>query len=176
MFDIEKLKNFNAHYLRSRDSNLLLGIINKSLWKNLSKEGVDKTYNESELYKIVDMAKGRSIFKTDLYDKVSYFFEPVILKDDVVLKNDSEFRSVMILLLVNPCNRVLWNETGIKNTLDELCTISGFKLGKVLPDLRLALTGGLPGPELPLIMSILGVQESCKRIDDLLLKTKKVAS
>lgn len=171
MFDIEKLKNFNAHYLRNRNSE---DLFIEYILPNVPENSYD--YSKKNIEKIVEIAKERSVFNTELYSKVTYFFEPVVLSDEVVLKNDSEFRSIMILLLVNPCNRVLWNETGIKNTLDELCTISGFKLGKVLPDLRLALTGGLPGPELPLVMEILGVQESCTRIDNLLLKTKKVAS
>jgi glutamyl-tRNA synthetase len=173
MFDIEKLKNFNAHYLRNNRSSNDLFV--RNIMPHIKE--VIKTYTESEIDKIVKIASNRSVFRNDLYKSVSYFFEPVVLSDDVVLKNESEFRNVMTLFLVNPCNRVIWTEYEIEKVLKNLCeNIYNIKIGKVLPDLRLALTGGLPGPELPLVMLILGPQESCNRIDDLLLKTKKVAS
>jgi glutamyl-tRNA synthetase len=173
MFDIEKLKNFNAHYLRNNrsSSDLFVRNIMPHLKNNF------KIYSNNEIDKIVKIASNRSVFRKDLYKSVSYFFEPVVLSDDVVLKNESEFRNVMTLFLFNPCNRVIWTEYEIEKVLKNLCeNIYNIKIGKVLPDLRLALTGGLPGPELPLVMLILGPQESCNRIDDLLLKTKKVAS
>lgn len=173
MFDIEKLKNFNAHYLRNNRSSNDLFV--RNIMPHIKE--VIKTYTESEIDKIVKIASNRSVFRNDLYKSVSYFFEPVVLSDDVVLKNESEFRNVMTLFLANPCNRVIWTEYEIEKVLKNLCeNIYNIKIGKVLPDLRLALTGGLPGPELPLVMLILGPQESCNRIDDLLLKTKKVAS
>jgi glutamyl-tRNA synthetase len=172
MFDIEKLKNFNAHYMRSRNFEDLFV---EYMLPNVPENSYD--YSQKNIEKIVCIAKERSVFANDLYKHVSYFFEPVVLKDDVVLKNESEFRNVMTLFLVNPCNRVIWTEYEIEKVLKNLCeNIYNVKIGKVLPDLRLALTGGLPGPELPLVMLILGPQESCTRIDDLLLKTKKVAS
>lgn len=175
MFDVEKLKSFNSIYLKNIDRNIL--------WKNSivsnfinAKEVCRIALSESAVDKIIDIAKDRSTFKKDLYKSVSYFFEPVILKDDVVLKNDSEFRNIITHFISNPCNRVIWTMDGIKSTLDGLCDLNNIKLGKILPDLRLALTGGAPGPDLQLIMEILGPDESVKRIENLLNKTKKVAS
>jgi glutamyl/glutaminyl-tRNA synthetase len=41
-------------------------------------------------------------------------------------------------------------------------------MGKIMPDLRLSLTGGLPGPDLMNTMSILGRDTSISRISLLL--------
>lgn len=186
MFDIEKLKNFNAYYLRSRDDDELFG---KYILPNLKKtiKDVDKfinekTYNVSELKKIISIAKERSTFNTELYNKVSYFFEPIVLSDDVVLKNDYEFRNVMTEIW-NEYRATFtfssidnWKAENINNALETKCNEKGFKLGKILPDLRMALTGGLPGPHLHEVMEILGFDESWSRILNLLKKTKKVVS
>jgi glutamyl/glutaminyl-tRNA synthetase len=176
MFDIEKLKNFNAHYLRNRPSDLLFGNYMLPSIKLITTEAwLDKTYTEVEINEIVTIAKERSIFNTELYKNVSYFFEPVILKDDVVLKNDAEFRKIMSALS-GYLKDFDWDHDSIKSVLDELCDAGGFKVGKILPDLRMALTGGIPGPDLPTTMGVLGKDESWKRITALLDKTEKVAS
>ena len=60
--------------------------------------------------------------------------------------------------------------------LEEITATSGYKIGKVLPDLRMALTGGIPGPHLHEVMAILGKDESVKRIKNLITKTEKVPS
>jgi glutamyl/glutaminyl-tRNA synthetase len=65
-----------------------------------------------------------------------------------------------------------WKADSIKESLDLMCIACGYKIGKILPDLRLALTGGIPGPHLPEVMEILGMDESKKRINNLLEKVK----
>ena len=69
-----------------------------------------------------------------------------------------------------------FNSLTIKTDLEDFCEVFGFKLGKILPDLRMALTGGIPGPDLPTTMEVLGRDESFKRIEALIAKTEKVAS
>lgn len=177
MFDIDKLKNFNAHYLRNRND---IELFNLYFFPHIPnhKGEIDR----ENAIKIVHIAKERSVFAKDLYSTVSYFFEPVVLKDDVVLKNDSEFRSVMTeiwndyktIFTALPMNN--WNAEAIKNALETKCAEKGFKIGKILPDLRMALTGGIPGPHLPETMEILGYDESWNRILNLLKVTRKVAS
>lgn len=176
MFDIEKLKNFNAHYLRSRDSeDLFIDYIFQYVPDSFNGE-----YGVESCIKIANIAKERSIFRTDLYKAVSYFFEPVILKDDVVLKNDAEFRQIMEAMKKGYLSAESsisnnWMADFIKHDIESFCEKFGFKIGKVLLDLRLALTGGIPGPDLPTTMEVLGKDESFKRIENLLEKTKKVA-
>ena len=167
MFDIEKLKSFNAHYLRSREPIELYNTF-------ILPFAPEPCHKGGSVIKIVDIAKERSVFSKNLYPSVSYFFEPVILKDDVVLKNDVEFRAVMDAVSKSDYTNS-WDAITIKMDLEAFCEVLGFKLGKVLPDLRLALTGGIPGPDLPTTMEILGRDESLKRIKALLNKTEKVA-
>jgi len=50
----------------------------------------------------------------------------------------------------------------------------GHKPGKVLADLRMAITGGAHGSGLPLTMEILGKEESIKRIKSLINNNRVV--
>lgn len=162
-FDIEKLKHFNAHYVRNRDfEDLFINYILTDIPKSSTME-----YSEEKVKKIVDIAKERSVFTKDLYPSVSYFFESFVL-NDVLLKNPTEFGKVMEALTRSDLTNDDWAAEFIKADLEAFCEVFGFKLGKVLPDLRMALTGGIPGPDLPTTMEVLGRDESLKRIHNLL--------
>lgn len=163
----EKLKWFNAHYLRNKDNVFLF---NKYIHPFVDGNYFAKTKLGDFLNEIVNIAKERSVFGKDLYSNVSYFFEPVILSDDVVLKNPTEFSNVMESFLNNYPPTLNWQASTIKESLDLFCIACDCKLGKILPDLRLALTGGSPGPHLPETMEILGKDESFNRIKNLLKK------
>lgn len=167
IFDIEKLKHFNAHYLRNKSNDYLFD----NHIKPYISDSLSMSYDLNKINDIVELAKERSVFAKDLYPTVSYFFESVVVGDDVIMKNPKEFREVMELffdIMVEPYE---FNSAQIKYDLEEFCKILGFKIGKILPDLRLALTGGIPGPDLPTTMEILGKEESVFRIKNLLTVT-----
>lgn len=169
IFDIVKLDSFNAHYMRNKDRAYLW---NHYIWPNLTRHD---NYDKEKWKDIVDIAKERCVFGKDLYSAVSYFFEPVTLKDDVEIKNMMEFNDVMqsFLTLYSDDKRG-FNAENIKNDLEVISGTYGLKVGKILPGLRLALTGGIPGPHLPETMVILGKEESLNRIKSLLNKISKV--
>ena len=48
----------------------------------------------------------------------------------------------------------------------DICAENNLKMGKIMPSLRLAITGGVPGPDLVTTMEILGKEESIKRIEN----------
>lgn len=176
IFDIEKLKSFNATYLRNKSSDFLFSCMVPNF--KLNKCGTFlMPYSIKNNKKITDIAKDRAIFSKDLYGYVSYFYEPLILKDGVTLKNPKEFKEVMEAFID------LWDTRGSKMEfkadqimfdLEEFCKVLGFKIGKIMPDLRLALTGGIPGPHLDETMEILGFSESKNRIKALILQMEKV--
>jgi len=54
----------------------------------------------------------------------------------------------------------------IKNTIYNICNDVNIKMGKVMPGLRMALVGGVPGPDLITTMMILGKNSVKDRIDN----------
>ena len=74
----------------------------------------------------------------------------------------------MFALFITMSNDIVWTPDNIKQLISDICTDMGVKMGKIMPDLRLAITGGLPGPDLMNTMDILGRDTSVSRISLLL--------
>jgi glutamyl-tRNA synthetase len=157
----EKLKWFNVQYLRNKNNAELY---NNYIYPKL-KSG-HTIYSADNNLKIVDIAMERSIFAKELYDNVRYFYEPIILNENLILKNQSEFTEVMDKFLTSILDS--WIHDSIKQNLESICQTLNIKIGKIMPDLRLALTGGMPGPDLFTIMEILGQEETFNRINNVL--------
>ena len=61
-----------------------------------------------------------------------------------------------------------WSADGIAKAIELFCESRDLTIGQVGPQLRTSLTGGLPAPDLNLILFWLGKAESLGRIDDVL--------
>ena len=154
IFDFDKLKNFNSIYLRSKSY--------EELSKLLPDNG--RIYTGDKLHKIVDIAKERAVFESELYGKASYFFEDVIIPEETVAKHYDEFFKFCKFFLEEMRIVDFMSEETLKIKVTNICDALGIKTGKVMPDLRMALTGGKPGSELPLTMWILGEDRTEKRL------------
>jgi glutamyl-tRNA synthetase len=160
IFDFDKLKSFNASYLRGQEYEVLRKLLPDS---RLGTAMSSYLYDENAFHKIIDIAKVRSVFEKDFYPSVSYFFEDLVFPENTTAKNYDEFFKFVNALL--DIEHYYFNtEELLKTKVEAVCTELGFKPGKVMPDLRIALTGGKPGPELPLTMSILGRERTEKRL------------
>ena len=158
-FDIEKAKWFNQSYLKTRDNSDLLSGIDKS--------GTSYEYNEEELNQIMDMAKKRATFTHELTTTTDIFFKPIDFSKVNIPTVAPEVKEVFAEFVnTNPS----WDEESIKQDIFDICATKGIKMGKIMPTLRFAITGGIPGPELPITMEILGREETMKRINGLLQK------
>lgn len=153
--DSKKLKWYNATYLRKKPVSELYSFIDT--------KGV--IYDEYRIPLIVKAAIERAEFSKDLNSAVTYFFEKPEINPDLIL--NVEFITVMNSFL-NDVMIINWGQENIHGSLHKLVEKSGFKLGKVMTNLRHALCGTKPGPELPLIMYILGEQETKERIRHIL--------
>jgi glutamyl-tRNA synthetase len=165
MFDMVKLKNFNAHYMRSVDD-----LQSYRKWIDDGSRSVH--YDDATAVKINIIAKERCEFAKDLYKQVSYFFEPVVIPENHKLKHELDFpvvmSTVMNYILINHAT-FKWEAAEINKAIEVgAVNMMNKTLSVVRPDLRFALCGSLPGPDLGLIMEILGQRESFKRIYALL--------
>lgn len=158
-FDIEKAKWFNQTYVsKIKDNSELLDHIDL---------GNTYTYSDEKVDQIVDLAKERSNFTKDLQTIVNIFAKPVVVSDANKAKTSTEYKTVFSEF-VNKINSIDWSPDSIRQTIFDICTEKGVKMGKVMPSLRVALTGGIPGPDLMTTSYILGKDESINRISALL--------
>lgn len=148
-FDIKKAEWLNGHYLQSKSATDLISSLN-----------IDTAaYSDDKIQQIVELAKARSTFKSDL-QKVAAIFAPDFKIDQTACGD--QFKLVMSSFLNET---VTWDSPAqLKEELGQICQNSGVKPGKIMPDLRKALCAGIPGPDLFITMSVLGETQTKKRI------------
>lgn len=154
--DMNKAKWINSQHLRNCDNDFLKSFININ----------DDRYSDDKLNKIIDLAKERSEFKSQLNDTVDLFFNDPVIVDNKKL--DDNFNSVFNKFIKNLSDINFDDIDDIKSKIFDICTSLDIKIGKVMPGLRMALVGGVSGPDLPTTAHILGKLETCKRISNCL--------
>ena len=151
-FDMDKAKWLNAHYLRMTPNDDLKPFITIK----------DKRYSDDKLSKIIDLAKERSEFKHDLNTIVDLFFNDPVITDTKKIDDNfvKVFSNTVDGFITSTSNLNFDNPMDIKDLINDICNINGIKMGKVMPGLRMALVGGISGPDLMTTMSILGMRET----------------
>jgi glutamyl-tRNA synthetase len=151
-FDMDKAKWINSQHLRLTNNSCLKPYINLK----------DDRYSDDKVDMIIDLAKNRSDFKYQMNDIVDLFFDtPVISKVDIK-KLDDNFVNTFTKFIDSDVN--FSSPDSIKQKVNDICLDMGIKIGKVMPGLRVALVGGIPGPDLMTTMFILGQSEVYKRL------------
>jgi glutamyl-tRNA synthetase len=155
-FDMDKAKWLNAHYLRMVPNDDLKPYITIK----------DNRYSDDKLSKIIDLAKERSEFKHDLNTIVDLFFnDPVVTDTKKIDDNFVKVFSNTVDGFITSCTSVNFDDPmDIKDLINNICNNNGIKMGKVMPGLRMALVGGISGPDLMTTMSILGMRETISRL------------
>lgn len=156
-YQIDKAKWFNQQHIGLKGHEDILGRVDFG----------DKPLTQDQIDKIVDIAKKRSQFSKDLQHTVDIFTKPLSISAEQKATISSEYKQVMTKF-VDDSESIEWTEEPIKQKIFDLCQESGVKMNKVMPSLRVALVGGINGPDLPTTMTILGRDESVQRIKNAL--------
>lgn len=152
-FDIKKADWFNQQYLKKSKTDDVFKA------SGISDEEKSK-YTPEQLDKIAELAKERSVFKTDFKAVVDIFFGTPAID---ATKIEPEFKTVFSKF-VNDVEGVEWRGEVIKQKIFDICNEVEIKMGKVMPSLRMALTGGIPGPDLMTTSEIIGKEETLSRL------------
>ena len=152
-FDMDKAKWINASHLRMTPNSCLKPFINIK----------DDRYSDDKLDMIINLAKERSEFKSDLNTIVDLFYNTPVITD--FKKLDDNFLKVMSHFVMDIDNVDFTSTDTIKSSIVDICSKLDIKIGKVMPGLRMALVGGISGPDLMTTMFILGKDSTSDRIN-----------
>lgn len=170
--DGDKIKWFNSHYLRNKPTNFILENMTSMPGEFLF------SLNEFKMNLIAKMVVERVVFSKDLNNAMNYLWSAPDLSGEIKMKNVDEFVGFMEVFVADDFMESFeesdWTVEHIRMELEFLAKNMEIGLGKVMPMLRIALTGGEPGPQLPEIMYIIGAEETKKRVDTLLGKIKEL--
>jgi glutamyl-tRNA synthetase len=160
-FDIHKAQWFNQQYLRAKSNEELA----EYLLASLEKENI--TCSKQKAAKIVSIMKERVTFPKDLWEHGKFlFYAPTTFDEGIAAKkwNDD---AVKVLSTYKSEIAKLPSFDGVvaKSTLEKVTADLGIGIGKILQAVRLSITGAGAGPDLMMVMEIIGKEEVVKRID-----------
>jgi glutamyl-tRNA synthetase len=117
----------------------------------------------------------RITFPREIWEQGKYFFmAPESYDEKVASKKWNEDAVKVISAFSEALGKgSISDASAIKDTLESTAAQYGLNPGKVMQALRLAVTGTAGGPDLMMIMEILGIEEVQSRIS-FALKTLKV--
>jgi glutamyl-tRNA synthetase len=168
-FDIQKAQWFNQHYLRLKPNEELADYLLDSL------KAQQIVCDRNKALKIVGMMKDRVTFPKDFWEQGKFlFFAPTSFDESVANKKWNEDVVKVLTAFREEIQKLdVLEATAAKTTLEAVTARLGINIGKVLQAVRLAITGAGGGPDLMMIMEIIGRDEVVKRID-YAFKTLKV--
>lgn len=166
-FDPDKARWFNQQYLRQRDG------------KALAQEVMDFLENghHDRLDEICDLMKERATFARDIVEDGVFFFAAPDEYDEKTIrkkwKEDTPQHMEDILARFQGLDEFTAEnlETAFKGYLEE----KELSIGKVLPNLRVLVTGKGAGPSMFAICEILGKEETVRRIQAGIEKLKNAS-
>ena len=160
-FDINKANWFNEQYIKDLPAETLVGYLKASLTDE------ETSYSEDQLISICELMRERITFPGDLYEKAKFLFERPASFDEKTVRTKWKPEAITIVEEFGKAisNLTDFNAAKAKETLFSTIENAGMKLGKVMPAVRLAITGAGSGPDLMIIMEVLGVKEVSERIN-----------
>ena len=164
-FDLEKTKWFQHQYIIKKNDTELVELFTPLLEKKL--EGsFDKELDLNYITKVISLIKERATFVSDLWDLGDFFFvSPVDYDQKAVKKNwKPDTKSLMNELSLNLEEIKDFSSENIESVVKTWITSKEIGFGKVMQPLRLSLVGALKGPHLFDIATLIGKDETIKRI------------
>jgi glutamyl-tRNA synthetase len=162
IFNMEKLLDLNARYIRESESEALA----RELIPFLEKQGLAHL-DHGKLVAAVDTLKPRSKTLVEMAEKGSFYFVENVTFDPAAAK---KFLKPDVLDLMKDIRDRIRDMTGftqgdMEKVFLDFIEEKGIKLGKVAQPLRVALTGTGVSPGLFEVMEVLGREQVLRRID-----------
>lgn len=159
-FDIQKAQWFNQQYLRAKTDDQLADY----LLSSLSTENIACTKEKAK--QIAAIMRDRITFPADLWDQGKFFFAPPTSFDESVVNKKWNDDAVRVLSAFRDAVADLpaFSAAEAKTTLEQVTTSLGIGAGKIMQALRVAITGAGGGPDLMMIMEIIGKDEVVNRL------------
>ena len=169
-FDLAKLSNLNALYLREANSKKLANLVEPALALQL---GRDLTKTEKKRIVLgIGKLKERSKTTVELANSAFFYIEPRPIKISVIAKQIIDQACLDRIATIRKKLSFIpeWTHDAIKDTIIILTKSEGIKLVKAAQPLRAALSGSDVAPGIFDIMVVLGREETLGRLDDVLKK------
>lgn len=161
-FDFEKAKWYNAEWIKcSSAQNLKLKV--KSVLEDKGVTVADEAY----LLRVIDLIKDRVVLLPDFYQQSAYFFTAPAEYDLAAVKPKwTDAKTSFFNQLKDTFSAsAQWEPVELETSFKALAEQNSLKIGDVMLPFRIMLVGGKFGPHVFDIASLLGQEETLKRIE-----------
>ena len=167
-FDPEKTKWFQHHYLQQADDTELAVQFASVVSARIQEQskGGDFEIDKQKMIKIVALLKERATFVDDLWDQGDFFFVAPVGYDEKAAKKAFKDGADDILSQVKDIVLSIDNfeSDAISKKIKDWIVSNDLGFGRVMMPLRLALVGEMKGPDVFVIISLLGKDDAVSRI------------
>lgn len=165
-FDMVKLTNLNAHYLRQTDDAELVGLIAGRLEALIGRKL--ETIDLERLTAAMPGLKERAKLLTDLAESAAFLVRarPLALDDKARKQLEGEGGKTLADFTRRLSALDEWRQDALEEEARKFAEAASLKLGKLAQPLRAALTGTTVSPPIFEVMRILGRDECLARIHD----------
>lgn len=167
-FDVAKLTNLNAQYMREAASSRLVELVSPALGERLGRDLSD--VEKELLVKAMNGLKERAKTLVELAESAFFYIAPRPLqmneKAEKLLAGDGLEKIAMLRDALGALEA--WNPESTETAVKQLAETKEIKLGKLAQPLRAALSGSNISPGIFDVMDVLGREETLGRLDDVL--------
>jgi glutamyl-tRNA synthetase len=160
-FDYEKAKWFNHEWIKQSTVHSLLSTVKKLL------EDADvEIKDDNKLRSVIELVKDRCTLLPDFVQQSSFFFQSPKEIDITGVKpkwNDHKQQFFVELIRAYQLS-ITWQHDELENVFKEIAAASQLKSGELMLPFRIMLVGGKFGPGVFDVASLLGRDETIKRI------------
>ena len=167
-YDYSKTKWFNQQHLRIKNDQAIFEniiSINDNLLTKFSKEYI---------LDVIGLVKERAVFESDILREGSPFFSETIQFDSKAVEKKWKIELVPNLILL--CDKLFeieeFTNSNIENHFHDHLKSSDIGFGKIMPMLRIAITGNLAGPSMFDALHLIGKEKMKKRVELAIEKLK----
>jgi glutamyl-tRNA synthetase len=170
-FDMAKLEDLNAHYIRQTPDDMLLGQMRATIGEleggpdldaRLGAEGWDR------LAQLIGPIKERARTLKDVVTQAQFLVaaRPLTLDAKAAKVMDAEAKAALAALIPELNAAGDWTAATLEAAVRAFAEAKGLKLGKIAQPLRVALTGSTVSPPVFDVMAALGREEGLARLSD----------
>ncbi len=173
-FDPEKAKWFQHQHLQRKSIDELVDLFIPVLQEQLGYTIEGKAIRDYTA-KVIELLKERATFVKDFWTQGGFFYVAPTEYDAKAVKKQwkEQTPALMQEVVAFLSNIDDFTADNLKEKLSEWITAKAIGFGKVMQPLRLSLVGGLKGPDLFVIIEMLGKNEVLKRIETAINVIKK---
>jgi glutamyl-tRNA synthetase len=164
-FDMARLTNLNAHYLREMDDGDLLPLVMPRIEAKIGRT-VDPV-GRARIERGLNGVKQRSRTVVELADNLVFYAldgAPVIADDKARAQLTPDAKALLDKLAAALERENDWSEPAMEAAIRRFAEVQGVKLGQVAQPLRVALSGSTASPGIFEVLSILGPAETRQRL------------